>query len=81
MRFDAGQAVEDTDITHRRVLNYLLTARGVTPGEWDDGVRARLVGAWHVQEGELSPGGGKEDQESPPKGRHGKVKGEKRRLG
>ena len=52
MRREASQPVEDVDVTHRRVLNWLLLARGVTPKEWDDGVRKRLVGAWHDLRGE-----------------------------
>ena len=48
-RRQAGQALEDIDVTHRRVLNYLLLARGVTPAQWDDGVRNGLVQAWHKQ--------------------------------
>ena len=48
-RRQAGQSVEDIDVTHRRVLNYLLLARGVTPAMWDDGVRNGLVLAWHRQ--------------------------------
>ena len=51
IRFQAGQPVEDIDITHRRVLNYLLTAKGITPSHWDDSVRVRLVEAWHTQQG------------------------------
>lgn len=50
-RRDASQLVEDIDVTHRRVLNWLLLARGVTPAQWDDGVRKKLVGAWHEQRG------------------------------
>lgn len=52
-RKEASQAVEDMDVTHRRVLNWLLLARGVTPAHWDDGVRNKLVGAWHEQRGML----------------------------
>lgn len=51
MRREARQPLEDIDVTHRRVLNWLLLERGVTPREWDDGVRGRLVGAWHEQRG------------------------------
>ncbi|MCJ1280341.1 hypothetical protein MMC21_008168 [Puttea exsequens] len=50
-RIDAGQPLEDIDVTHRRVLNFLLLERGVTPTMWDDSVRTRLVGAWHEQKG------------------------------
>ena len=48
-RYEAGQPVEDIDITHRRVLNRLLLDKGVTPSHWDDDVRKRLVHAWHEQ--------------------------------
>lgn len=51
VRKEASQPVEDIDVTHRRVLNWLLLARGVTPAQWDDGVRTKLVGAWHEQKG------------------------------
>jgi len=58
MRYEAKQPVEDIDVTHRRVLNWLLLARGVTPAMWDDGVRNRLVQAWHVQQAwpDVGPG-------------------------
>ena len=48
-RRQAGQPLEDIDVTHRRVLNWLLLERGVTPAQWDDGVRNALVMAWHNQ--------------------------------
>ena len=48
---EASQPIEDIDVTHRRVLNWLLLARGVTPAQWDDGVRNKLVSAWHELEG------------------------------
>lgn len=48
-RRQAGQALEDIDVTHRRVLNYLLLAREVTPAQWNDSVRNELVQAWHRQ--------------------------------
>lgn len=50
-RREANQPLEDIDVTHRRVLNWLLLDRGVTPKMWDDGVRMKLVGAWHEQRG------------------------------
>ena len=53
-RGEASQPIEDIDITHRRVLNWLLLARGVTPAQWDDGVRSKLVAAWHEQRGTVS---------------------------
>ena len=51
VRREARQPIEDIDVTHRRVLNWLLLARGVTPAQWDDGVRNKLVAAWHEQIG------------------------------
>ncbi|KAL6721980.1 hypothetical protein ACLMJK_001085 [Lecanora helva] len=48
-RYEARQPVEDIDITHRRVLNWLLLARKVTPAQWDENVRTMLVQAWHSQ--------------------------------
>lgn len=53
MRKEANQPIEDIDVTHRRVLNWLLLAKGVTPAQWNDGVRTKLVGAWHEQRGRL----------------------------
>ena len=52
-RREASQPIEDIDITHRRVLNWLLLAREVTPAQWDDGVRNKLVAAWHQQTGRV----------------------------
>lgn len=52
-RREASQPIEDIDVTHRRVLNWLLLARGVTPAHWDDGVRKKLVAAWHEQRGRV----------------------------
>ena len=52
-RKEASQPVEDIDVTHRRVLNWLLLGRGVTPKQWDDGVRNKLVAAWHDQRGRV----------------------------
>lgn len=51
MRYEARQPVEDIDVTHRRVLNWLLLARGVTPAMWGEEIRERLVRAWHGQRG------------------------------
>ena len=51
MRYEAGQPVEDIDITRRRVLNWMLLKRGITPGSWDDGIRSALVRRWHEQKG------------------------------
>lgn len=51
MRYEASQPVEDIDVTHRRVLNWLLLAQGVTPTQWNDGVRNMLVQSWHEQQG------------------------------
>lgn len=52
-RREASQPIEDIDVTHRRVLNWLLLARGVTPAQWDDRVRKKLVAAWHEQRGRV----------------------------
>ena len=54
MRREASQPIEDIDVTHRRVLNWLLLAREVTPAQWDDEVRNKLVAAWHEQRGTLA---------------------------
>lgn len=53
MRWEASQSVENIDVTHRRVLNWLLLAKGVTPAQWNDGVRNKLVAAWHEQKGRV----------------------------
>ena len=58
VRRGASQPVEDIDVTHRRVLNWLLLARGVTPAQWDDGVRKKLVAAWHEPKGRIWSNGG-----------------------
>lgn len=44
MRWEASQSVENIDVTHRRVLSWLLLAKGVTPAQWNDGVRNKLLG-------------------------------------
>lgn len=49
MRYEARQPVEDIDVTHRRVLNWLLLSRGITPAHWNDRVRNELIQAWHAQ--------------------------------
>ena len=59
-RFQAGQPSEDIDITHRRVLDDLLTVRGIGNDVWGNDVRKKLVDGWHEQKGkgpaiELSP--------------------------
>ncbi|KAJ4292728.1 hypothetical protein N0V90_009391 [Kalmusia sp. IMI 367209] len=48
-RFDRGEPAEDIDITHRRVLDRLLTEKGIDLDTWDDSVRGKLVHQWHVQ--------------------------------
>ncbi|PSN72637.1 HAD-like protein [Corynespora cassiicola Philippines] len=48
-RFEQQQPSEDIDITHRRVLDKLLGARGIDRSVWDDRTRAGLVHQWHVQ--------------------------------
>lgn len=53
-RYEAGQPTEDIDVTHRRVLNYLLLRKGVKPSDgWDDDVRTDLVDRWHSQRGKI----------------------------
>lgn len=53
-RFEAGQPTEDIDVTHRRVLNYLLLAKGIKPSDgWGNEVRTGLVESWHSQKGEI----------------------------
>ncbi|KAI9804656.1 MAG: hypothetical protein M1833_006731 [Piccolia ochrophora] len=42
-RFEAGEAAEDIDVTHRRVLDRLLTERGVGRDEWGEGTRGGLA--------------------------------------
>lgn len=51
-RFQAGDPAEDIDITHRRVLDRLLSARGIDLMIWDEDVRQKLVDQWHFQIGE-----------------------------
>jgi hypothetical protein len=56
-RFDTGLPDEDIDVTHRRVLDRLLEGMGVGFGEegemgWNDEIRRRAVGGWHVMHGE-----------------------------
>ncbi|KAF1992517.1 haloacid dehalogenase [Aulographum hederae CBS 113979] len=43
-RFLRGDAQEDIDVTHRRVLDSLLEARNV---DWTEEERVRAVGSWH----------------------------------
>jgi FMN phosphatase YigB (HAD superfamily) len=51
-RFQAGEAAEDIDVTHRRVLDRLLHEKGVNLSMWNDEVRQKLVDQWHKQIGE-----------------------------
>lgn len=55
-RFEAGEELEDIDLTHRRFLDRLLEGRGIGLGEygWDEKVRQRLVEGWHAQVGECN---------------------------
>ncbi len=50
-RFQAGEPAEDIDITHRRALDRLLSARGVDLTMWGEEVRQKLVNQWHIQIG------------------------------
>ncbi|KUJ23709.1 haloacid dehalogenase [Mollisia scopiformis] len=50
-RFQARDPTEDIDITHRRLLDRLLSARGVDLKIWDEDVRQKLVDQWHFQIG------------------------------
>jgi len=50
-RSDAGLAVEDIDITHRRVLDQLLEERGFGYESWSEGARREMVARWHEQKG------------------------------
>lgn len=50
-RFQAGEPAEDIDVTHRRVLDQLLDAKGVDETMWDEDVRRKLVDQWHFQRG------------------------------
>lgn len=47
-RFAAGNSEESIDITHRRVLDSLLSDKGLV---WEDEVRDKLVARWHNQKG------------------------------
>ncbi|KAE8443308.1 hypothetical protein EG329_002024 [Mollisiaceae sp. DMI_Dod_QoI] len=49
--FQAGTPAEDIDITHRRVLDRLLLARGVDLTMWGEDARQKLVDQWHIQIG------------------------------
>lgn len=48
-RFGRGEPPEDIDMTHRRVLDRLLEAKGIDHDIWSDDVRAKLVHQWHEQ--------------------------------
>ncbi|KAF5392666.1 hypothetical protein D9757_000933 [Collybiopsis confluens] len=51
-RFEDGEAQEDIDVTHRRVLDQLLARPDtlVPLNTWGDAVRTELVESWHHQE-------------------------------
>jgi hypothetical protein len=51
-RFQAGEAAEDIDVTHRRVLDRILHEKGIDLSMWNDEVRRKLVDQWHKQIGE-----------------------------
>ncbi|KAF8830190.1 hypothetical protein HHX47_DHR2000720 [Lentinula edodes] len=52
-RFQNGEPQEDIDITHRRVLDQLLSEKdmSVTTDIWGDDIRTILVQSWHHQNG------------------------------
>ncbi|KAL8726448.1 MAG: hypothetical protein Q9166_006726 [cf. Caloplaca sp. 2 TL-2023] len=51
-RIKAGEEAEDIDVTHRRILDWLISGLGEDNARrWDDTVRQRLVGSWHSQKG------------------------------
>lgn len=50
-RYEAARKPEDIDVTHRRVLDRLLSEHGISIDTWDEGVRKKLVNAWHHQQG------------------------------
>ncbi|KAJ7701753.1 haloacid dehalogenase [Mycena rosella] len=45
-RFELGEPAEDIDITHRRVLDFLLEKAGIG---WGEDARRSLVASWHNQ--------------------------------
>ncbi|KAE9392643.1 haloacid dehalogenase [Gymnopus androsaceus JB14] len=51
-RFENGEAQEDIDFTHRRVLDQLLARKEtlVTMDVWGDEIRTELVKSWHHQD-------------------------------
>ncbi|KAJ4001954.1 haloacid dehalogenase [Lentinula boryana] len=52
-RFSNGEPQEDIDITHRRVLDQLLSEKGALVNMsdvWGNDIRAKLVQSWHHQE-------------------------------
>ena len=50
-QYEGGLEQEDIDVTHRRVLDRLLSRRNLI---CDDDARVALVKSWHVQKGYLS---------------------------
>ncbi|KAI5475021.1 haloacid dehalogenase [Pseudohyphozyma bogoriensis] len=52
-RFEAGEELEDIDVTHRRTLDKLLEERGAGMDVWGENFRNELVQAWHKQSGEF----------------------------
>lgn len=50
-RFEAGEDPEDIDITHRRVLDRLLSERNIgMDSAWDEETRNDIVRSWHIQQ-------------------------------
>ncbi len=50
-RFQAGEDPEDIDITHRRVLDRLLSECNIGMEAWDEETRNDIVRSWHIQQG------------------------------
>ncbi|KAK0484726.1 haloacid dehalogenase [Armillaria novae-zelandiae] len=46
-RFQADEDPEDIDVTHRRVLDRLLSERNIS---WDEETRNDMVRSWHIQQ-------------------------------
>ncbi|KAG7442822.1 haloacid dehalogenase [Guyanagaster necrorhizus] len=49
-RFQVGDDPEDIDVTHRRVLDRILSERNVGMEFWDEETRNDLVRSWHIQQ-------------------------------
>jgi len=51
--FAAGEESPSIDEVHTRVLDEILSARGIDNGVWNQHIRERLVDAWHDQKRKL----------------------------